>query len=72
MKENRLVLKGKTVFILALVATVLTVITVYLTGINYNRSIASNLYISLGLISTSLFLFLTYALYKGTKLVNNY
>ena len=72
MKENRLVLKGKTVFILALVATVLTVVTVYLTGINYNRSIASNLYISLGLISTSLFLFLTYALYKGTKLVNNY
>lgn len=72
MKENRLILKGKTVFIIALVAIGLTVLTVYITGINYNRSLTTNLYISLGLISISLFLFLTYALYKGTKLINNY
>ena len=72
MEKNRLVLKGKTVFVLALVATGLTVLTVYLTGINYNRSITSNLYLSLGLISTTLFLFLTYTLYRGTKLINNY
>lgn len=68
----RLVLKGKTVFIIALVATGLTVLTVYLTGINYNRSLTTNLYLSLGLISMSLFLFLTFALYRGTKLINNY
>ena len=72
MKENRLILNGKTIFLIALVAVVLTLLTVYLTGINYNRSITANLYISLGLISTSLFLFLTYALYRGTKLINNY
>jgi len=72
MKGNKLVLKGKTVFIIALVAIGLTVLTVYLTGVDYNRSLTTNLYISLGIISTSLFLFLTYALYRGTKLIDNY
>lgn len=72
MEKNRLILKGKTVFVLALIAIGLTALTVYLTGINYNRSVTANLYISLGFISTSLFLFLCYSLYRGTRLINNY
>lgn len=50
----------------------LTFFTVYITGINYNRSLTSNLYISLGTIATTLFVFLTFTGYKGTKLVDNY
>lgn len=72
MKETRLILKGKTIFIIALVTIGLTTLTVYITGINYNRSITSNLYISLGVIATTIFIFLTYALYKGTRLIDNY
>lgn len=69
---NRFVLKGQTVFVIAILAVGLTVLTVYLAGINYNRSLTTNLYLSLGLISFSLFTFLTFSLYKGTKLINNY
>lgn len=50
----------------------LTFLTVYLTGINYNRSITFNLYISLGIIALSLFLFLAYSLYRGTRLNDDY
>ena len=72
MKETKLTLKGKTVFIIALITIGLTILTVYLTGINYNRSLTSNLYISLGVIAAALFIFLTFSLYKGTKLIDNY
>lgn len=46
--------------------------TVYLTGINYNRSITSNLYISLAIIGIFLFLFMTYGLYKGINVIDNF
>ena len=69
---KRTILKGKAVFIIALITIGLTFLTVYLTGINYNRSLSSNLFIALGIIATVLFLFLAYGLYKGIRLVNNY
>ena len=72
MKNTRLILKGRTVFIIALITIGLTFLTVYLTGINYNRSLTSNFYISLGVIATTLLIFLIYTLYKGTKLIDNY
>lgn len=50
----------------------ITILTVYLTGINYNRSLTSNLYLSLGIIATTLFLFMTYGLYKGMGLIDNF
>ena len=50
----------------------ITILTVYLTGINYNRSLTSNLYLSLGIIATSLFLFMAYGLYKGIGLIDNF
>lgn len=70
--ETRLILKGKTIFIIALITIGLTFLTVYLTGINFNRSLTSNLYISLGIIAFALFAFLTFSLYRGTKLIDNY
>jgi len=72
LMHERLKLKGKTVFVIALIAIGLTFFTVYLSGINYNRSLTSNLYISLGVIATTLFVFLAFGCYKGGKIIDNY
>ncbi len=50
----------------------ITILTVYLTGENYNRTVTSNLYLSLFIIGTALFLFMTYGLYKGIGLTDNF
>ncbi|MGB3181726.1 MAG: hypothetical protein WBB45_10070 [Cyclobacteriaceae bacterium] len=71
MPKPRLIFKGKSVVTLALITTVLTVLTVYISGINYNRSVTSNLYLSLGIIALALMAFLTYGLYKGARLRND-
>ena len=65
-------LRGKSVFTVSLIVIGITVLTVYLTGIDYHRSLTSNLYISLGIIAIALFLFMTYGLYKGVGLVDNF
>lgn len=46
-------------------------LTVYISGINYNRLVTSNLYLSLGIIALALMVFLTYGLCKGARLRNN-
>ena len=72
MKAKQNYLKGKSVFIVSLIVIGITILTVYLTGINFNRSLTSNLYLSLGIISTALFLFMTYGLYNGIGLIDNF
>ncbi len=72
MKGRKTYLRGKSVFTVSLLVIGITILTVYLTGINYNRTITSNLYISLSIIGTSLFLFMTYGLYKGISLRNDF
>ncbi|UJH68622.1 hypothetical protein [Allomuricauda sp. SCSIO 65647] len=72
MKAQKTYLKGKSVFIVSIVVVLLTIATVYFTGINYHRSIENNLYISLIIIGTALFLFMTYGLYKGVELIDNF
>lgn len=64
--------KGKTVFIVSVVVIIATFLTVWLTGINYNREITSNLYLSLSIIGLMLFLFMTYGLYQGVGLEDNF
>ncbi|UII20600.1 hypothetical protein [Fulvivirga ligni] len=71
MKARETYLKGKSVFIISVLVIAVTVITIYATGINYSRSLTNNFYISLAIIGFSLFLFMTYGLYKGLKLVND-
>ncbi|UOX33300.1 hypothetical protein LXD69_14800 [Flavobacterium sediminilitoris] len=65
MKIKQAYLKGKSIFIISLFVIGITILTVYLTGKNYNRTVTSNLYISLSIIGTILFFFMTYGLYKG-------
>lgn len=72
MKAKQTYLKGKSVFIVSLIVIGITVLTVYLSGINYNRSLTSNLYISLGIIAIALFLFMTFGLYQGVALIDNF
>lgn len=72
MKTKQPYLKGKSVFIVSLFVIGITILTVYLTGVNYNRSLTSNLYLSLGIIATALFLFMTYGLYTGIGLIDNF
>ncbi|WP_046759009.1 hypothetical protein [Kordia jejudonensis] len=72
MKPSKTYLKGKSVFIVSLIVIIVTAITVYFFGSNYNRSITANFYISLGIIAVVLFLFLTYGLYKGIEIEDNF
>ncbi|WP_323027788.1 hypothetical protein [Gelidibacter japonicus] len=72
MKFPRKYLKGKSVFIISLCVIGITSLTVYLTGINYNRSITSNFYLSLLIIGAVLFLFMSYGLYKGIGLSDDF
>ncbi|EDP98582.1 hypothetical protein U8527_21460 [Kordia algicida OT-1] len=72
MKPRKTYLKGKSVFIVSLIVILVTAMTVYISGINSHRSITTNFYISLGIIATSLFLFLTYGLYKGIRIMDNF
>jgi len=57
MKAKETYLKGKSVFTISLIVIGITILTVYLSGINYNRTITSNLYLSLGIIGICLFIF---------------
>jgi len=72
LKTNQPYLEGKSVFIVSLAVIGLTSLTVYIIGIDFNRSLTSNLYISLGIIATALFLFMTYGLYNGIGLIDNF
>lgn len=72
IKPKQEYLKGKSVFIVSLLVIAVTVLTVYLTGINYNRALTVNLYTSLAVIGTALFLFITYGLYKVMDVVDDF
>lgn len=50
----------------------ITFLTVYLTGVRYDRAIATNTYLSLTIIAVVLFLFMVYGLYTGVGLIDNF
>ena len=72
MKASKTYLKGKSIFIVSAIVIAVTALTVYMTGINYQRSINDNFLISLTVISVVLFVFMTYGLFKGIGLVNDF
>lgn len=72
MKAKETYLKAKSIFIISLIVIGITIITVYLSGINYNRTVTANLYLSLGIIGICLFLFMSYGLYKGIGLIDDF
>lgn len=72
LRQRQPYLNGKSLFIISLTVVAITVVTVYLSGINYRRSITDNFYISLSIIGVALFLFMLVGLYKGLGLNNNF
>ena len=72
MKAKQTYLRGKSVFQVSLLVIIITILTVYLTGENYSRTITSNLYLSLSIIGAALFLFMSYGLYKGVVLMDDF
>ncbi|MFD0863420.1 hypothetical protein ACFQ1M_14490 [Sungkyunkwania multivorans] len=72
MKDSQTYLKGKSIFTVSLLVIGITILTVYLTGENYNRTVTSNLYLSLSIIGMALFLFMTYGLYRGVGLTDDF
>ncbi|WP_295179821.1 hypothetical protein [uncultured Christiangramia sp.] len=49
-----------------------TFLSVWLNGMSYNRGITTNFYLSLSIIGVILFLFMTYGLYTGAELKDNF
>ncbi len=72
MKAKEFYLKGKSVFIISLIVIVITILIVFLSGINFNRTISNNFYLSLGIIGICLFLFMNYGLYYGIGLRDDF
>lgn len=72
MKVKKTYLKGGAIFVVSLIVILVTTLTVYFTGIHSHRSITSNFYISLSIISFFIFLFLFYGLYKGVGLLDSF
>lgn len=72
MNAKQTYLKGKSIFIVSLLVIGTTIVTVYLTGESCHRDLSANLYLSLAIIASILFLFMTYGLYKGIGLIDNF
>jgi hypothetical protein len=72
MKNLRKLLFGKTLLI-AFIATIsITILLVYLSGLTSHRSILDNSLISLSILAISFFFFLTFGLYNGLNVYDNY
>lgn len=72
MKAKKTYVKGKSVFTVSLFVIGITALTVYLSGVNYNRTLNTNFYLSLSIIGICLFLFMSYGLYMGVGLIDNF
>lgn len=72
LKAKNTYLKGKSVFTVSILVVIITILTVYLTGVNYNRTVTSNLYLALTIIGVILCVFMSYGLYVGLGLTDNF
>lgn len=72
MNAKETYLSGKAIFIISLIVIGLTILTVYLTGASYNRLLLSNFYLSLCIIGVCLFMFMTFGLYKGIGVIDDF
>lgn len=72
MKAKQTYLKGKSVFTVSIIVIVVTILLVYFTGELTGRTVISNFYLSLSIIGTVLFLFMTYGLYYGVGIIDNF
>lgn len=71
MNKRFLFITGKSTFIITLVIIIATLLSVYFTGIPIHRSIIQNSFISLSILSTCFFLFISVSLFLGIKIKDN-
>jgi len=67
-----MVIKGKTAFCLFILVSSIIIITVWLTGLDIHRTISNNAIYSLTIISIIFFCFITYGLYRGIALSDDF
>ncbi len=72
MKPLKKLLFGKTLLIAFLSTIIITLLIVYLTGLASHRSILENSIISLTILAICFFSFLTFGLYNGLNVLDNY
>lgn len=72
MKSSKKLLYGKTLLIAFLGTVLITILSVYLTGLSSYRSILENSIISLSILALCFFSFLTFGLYNGLDVLDNY
>jgi hypothetical protein len=68
---NRRLITTKIVFILTIIVSVLTIVSIWLFGLGQHRTIFENSILSTSILSVVFFLFLTIGLYNGIKLKDN-
>lgn len=67
-----MIIKGRTAFYLFMLVCNLVIVTVWITGLNIHRTIADNAVYSLTILTCLFFTFVTYGLYKGVGLSDNF
>ena len=72
MKNSRKLIFGKTLLIAFIATVIITLLLVYFTGLRSHRSIIDNSLISLSIFATCFFLFITFGLYNGLNIIDNY
>lgn len=65
-------LSGKYVFIISLLVLGLSVVLVYSIGLSFDKRLEAKIYTALSLIASCLFLFMTYGLYTGIGLIDDF
>lgn len=72
MKAKETYLRGKSIFIVSIIVILVTILIVYFSGLDDNRSITSNFYLSLSIIGFCLFSFMSFGLYRGIGLIDDF
>ena len=70
--EQKIVIKGKTIFYLFMLVNMIVILTVWIIGLDVHRTISNNALYSLTIITIIFFTFVTYGLYKGVGLTDNF
>ena len=72
IKENKRLIPAKSLLIIGIITAILTIIIVFFSGLANHRSLFVNSLISTTILSIAFIVFLTYGLFKGLKLKNDF
>src|SRR5690349_19089119 len=70
--EQKIVIKGKTAFYLFIITCIIVIATIWITGLDIHRTVSNNAFYSLTIITFIFFAFVTFGLYRGIGLTDNF